>query len=186
VMHFGDTNFVGKKISKFDPVERRYYGGDLQFYQDIPYIGGISLRGEYIQGTQPSTVSNTGSPKSDIANSGKWYVRDFSGYYGMLVQNIDPIRSQLVLKYDLYDPNTGITADRITKANKLDIAELQYATFGAGLVYHWNENVKFMLYYDHPMNETVDAVSLGHDPVYRYYTQDLKDDVLTFRIQYKF
>jgi hypothetical protein len=90
----------------------------------------------------------------------------------MLVQNIDPLKSQLVLKYDVFDPNTGIAGSDISSAT-----EMTYSTVGLGLVYHRDENVKFIAYLDMVKNEKINSTLYG---------SDVKDDVFTFRIQYKF
>lgn len=159
---------------RYDFVERQYLGGDLQLYYDIPVIGGISLRGEYIQGQQPGSSSSSSSPSSDIASTSSINLRNFSGFYGMLVQNVWKY-NQLVLKYDSYDPNTDVKGDDI-KSN----VELAYSTFGIGLIHHWDENVKLIAYYDKVMNETSKGITTT------VYHKDLADDVFTFRIQYKF
>ena len=38
---------------------RAYYGGDVQLYYDVPGFGGLSLRAEYITGSQPGTATGT-------------------------------------------------------------------------------------------------------------------------------
>jgi len=42
------------------------------------------------------------------------------------------------------------------------------------------------LYYDHVKNEEMSGDVLKLNDANRYYTKDLQDDVLTFRVQYKF
>lgn len=176
------TNSTGHRNSN---VERRYFGGDVQVYYDIPVLGGLSLRGEYISGTQPGTKSSSVSQNTATIPSEKLYMRNFSGFYAMWVQNINPINSQFVLKYDVYDPNTEVESKDITASSGLINTELQYKTLGLGLVYHWDENIKFIAYYDHVTNETMDA-TYAHNNTYRWYTKELSDDVFTFRVQYKF
>jgi phosphate-selective porin len=157
--------------------DRNYVGFDLQLYYDLPILGGFSLRGEYITGKQPggpaSSTSPTGLVVTDI------YLRKFSGYYLNYVQNLGD-RNQLVVKYDVYDPNTSVSGDEIgsVSAAKLGPADLKYSTLGFGLVHYWDDNVKFVLYYDLVENETTSKIAL--------YKDDLKDNVLTFRVQYKF
>ena len=160
--------------NKWSDIDRQYLGGDLElFYGNIPAFGGVCLRGEVIQGQQPGTSGSSGSPKSDQAIKSPLYLRNFSGYYGMLVLNVDPIKCQLVGKYDSYDPNTDLSGNSV-KSN----SDLSYSTVGCGLIYHWDENVKLMAYYDNVTNETTTANAL--------FNKDLNDDVFTFRIQYKF
>ena len=154
-------------------INRRYIGTDLQlFYGNIPYLGGVSLRGEIISGEQPGTKSSNVSPKSADPSTQPVYLRNFIGYYGMLVLNIDPLRSQLVGKYDVLDPNTELEGKEITNT-----ADIRYTTIGTGLVFHLNSNVYFMAYYDRIQNELVSV---------RPFTKDVNDNVFTFRIQYKF
>ncbi len=184
--------------NQFKGVLRRYEGADIQIYKDIPVVGGISIRGEVYMGTQPGTISSTASPKSDIAGTGAIYSRNFLGYYGMIVQNIDPINSQLVLKYDVYDPNANFEGSQMdsTYIAKSGIkaattADLAYQTLGVGLVYHWDENVKLMAYYDQPMNEKIAAnaantAKAGVQSALWPYLIDQDLGVFTFRIQYKF
>jgi hypothetical protein len=156
--------------------ERKYGGLDLQLtYGNLPVLGGVALRGEYIQGQQPSVKNSNGSTKSDIISTAPVYLRNVQGFYGMLVLNVDPLRTQLVGKYDMFDPNTDLETDNVTNA-----ADLKYSTIAGGLVFHWNDKVKFTLYYDKVINEETKAPSLA------LYSKDLNDDVITFRIQYKF
>jgi hypothetical protein len=167
------TAFTSTRGHRNEYIDRQYAGGDIQvYYGDVPVLGGVSIRGEAIAGKQPGTKTGTGSPKSDIASSSAEYLRNFIGYYGMLVQNIDPINSQVMLKYDVYDPNSDLAGTDITSTS-----EMAFSTVGLGLIYHWDENIKFVVYYDMVKNETINVAP---------FKEDVKDDVFTFRIQYKF
>ena len=94
-------------------------------------------------------------------------------------------KHQLVVKYDWYDANTEMAGDEIgmaisgtgnyKKSNKTD---LKYSTLGIGYNFLMNENVKFVFYYDMVTNETSTNLS--------GYSKDLKDNVFTLRLQYKF
>jgi len=155
--------------------DRTYIGGDIQFYYDIPFLGGFTLRAEYIQGKNPGT---SGSNAPYKVGQGDIFMRDFYGYYLMYVQNIG-LSNQLIIKYDVLDPNKNVGGDEIgSSANPmLSAADIKYSTLGAGLVHHWDANVKFVLYYDLVNNEKT---------LLNSYKEDLKDNVLTFRVQYKF
>lgn len=157
--------------------ERTYIGGDLQLYYDLPVLGGFSLRGEYISGKQPGTSSGNGSYTA--APSGDVYLRNFTGYYLMYVQNIGDF-NQFLFKYDSYDPNSDVSEDQIGQvtAAKLGAGDIKYTTLGLGWVYHWDSNIKFVFYYDMVSNETSKNLA--------GFTENLKDNVFTFRIQYKF
>lgn len=171
-------NAVAPKVDATNKdVDRTYFGADLQLYYDLPVLGGLTLRGEYISGKQPGTATSNGSftgvPSGDI------YLRNFAGYYLMYVQNIGD-RNQLVVKYDSYDPNTDVSADQIGQVAgaKLGAGDIQYSTLGLGLVHYWDDNVKFTFYYDSVTNETSKNLA--------GFGSDLKDNVFTFRVQYKF
>jgi hypothetical protein len=176
----GDTSFVrsiGKRNVIFD---RNYMGADMQVYYDLPVLGGFSLRGEYISGLQPCTKSSA----RYYAATTPLYEREVSGYYFCYVQNIFN-RNQLVLKYDVFDPNTKIAGADIgaSSGRNLQVADVAYSTLGVGLVHYWDENVKFVAYVDMPSNETVNTNASG---ALAPYKENVKDNVFTARVQYKF
>lgn len=156
--------------------DRSYFGIDAQVYYDIPVFGGLSLRGEFITGKQPGT---SGSSSYHPLGGGDTYMRNFTGFYVWYVQNIGQ-QNQFVFKYDTYDPNTDVTAEEIgsVAASKTTAADLKYSTIGLGWIYHLDENVKFVFYYDMVTNETT--------PHLAAYKEDLKDNVFTLRMQYSF
>ena len=96
------------------------------------------------------------------------------------------IPGQIVLKYDWYDPNTDVKGDEIGKnvtagatgRKTTNAADLRYDTFGFGVAYFLSNNAKILAYYDTVKNETSKNLS--------GYTKDLKDNVFTLRLQYKF
>ncbi|MEW6654296.1 MAG: hypothetical protein AB1394_12640 [Bacteroidota bacterium] len=158
--------------------ERNYLGFDLQLYYAFPLLGNFSLRGEYISGKQPGgSLSSSTSPIS--LQTGDLYLRNFAGYYLNYIQNLGD-KNQLVLKYDVYDPNTDVEGDQIGAfaASKLGSGDIKYSTLGIGFIHYLDDNIKFVLYYDNVSNETTSKIS--------GFNADLKDNVLTFRIQYKF
>lgn len=161
---------------------RTYYGADIQLYYDIPSLGGLSLRGEYITGNQPGTLAsnsfyNPGSAETFV------YLRKFSGWYVAYVQNIG-LSNQFIIKYDVLDPNTEVRGSDIGAAGgNLTAADIQYSTLGIGWVHHWDANVKFVAYYDIVMNEKINSGSAGS---LTRFKDDVKDNVLTLRMQYRF
>jgi hypothetical protein len=162
-----------KKVEKYSTNDRDYVGVDGQFYYgDVPFFGGISLRGEYVKGTQPSVKGSSKSQNDANAVTAPYYIRDVEGYYGMLVLNVDPIKCQFVGKYDVFDPNTKMAENQVTGT-----ADMKVKTFGYGIIYHWSENIKLIAYYENLQNENIAIAP---------YTKDVKDNVLTLRIQYKF
>ncbi len=172
-----DSPSLAKSDLSNSTVERTYIGADLQLYYDFPFLGGFSLRGEFISGKQPGT--NTSPNSYTAAPSGDVYLRNFFGYYINYVQNLGD-QFQFVLKYDVYDPNTDVSGDEIgsVSAAKLSAGDIKYSTLGLGLIYHWDSNVKMTFYYDMVTNETSTKLA--------GFNEDIKDNVFTFRIQYKF
>jgi hypothetical protein len=162
---------------------RTYLGVDAQFYYDVPSIGGLILRGEYVFGTQPGTSSSTSSPAAQPATA--LYKRNFSGYYLSLIQNIGN-DDQVIVKYDVYDPNSDVAAGDFVRASNLTVADIKYSTLGLGLVHYWDANVKFVLYYELVGNEALTAANLATTSSLFPYTDDVRDNVLTFRVQYRF
>ena len=175
--------------------DRNYNGFDLQFYYDVPVIGGASLRGEYLWGKQPGTDKKTSFYNPDAAAStdakssvdGKkatdLYLRNFNGWYINYIQNLG-LKNQFIVKYDVYTPNTDITTNDIgATGSNLTAADIKYSTLGLGWIYHWDTNVKFTLYYDWVTNEKVNSHATGSLAAYK---ENLKDNVLTLRMQYKF
>jgi hypothetical protein len=172
-----DTVNVGKGVGRI------YRGADLQFYYDVPSLGGLILRGEYIYGHQPGTSSSTVSPSSSPTSA--LYKRKFSGWYVNLVQNLGG-NDQIVLKYDVYDPNTNVKASDFSPTSALTVADIKYSTLGFGLVHYWDANIKFLLYYELIKNELLDAAKVPVGSSLSPYTADVRDNVLTLRVVYKF
>jgi hypothetical protein len=120
---------------------------------------------------------------------GAIYARDFSGWYVYLIQNIGN-RNQFVAKYDVYDPNTKVGASDFTTTNTtgaggLSATDITFSTLGLGWIHHWDDNVKFVLYYEFVRNEKLESLAGTASPL-ALYAEDVRDNVLTFRIQYKF
>jgi len=160
-------------------LDRNYMGFDVQISFETPVIGMTTARFEYIGGQQPGTKSSTVSPAAlPLASSGAQadaYIRQFNGLYFYFLQNVGKLPLQLILKYDIYDPNTEVKGDEIT--SNLTQADIKYTTTGLGLAYRYDQNVKFTAYYDMVTNENTQLSG---------YTKDLKDNVFTLRMQYKF
>jgi hypothetical protein len=168
--------------------KREYFGAEAQL--SIDWFPGITtLRGEYIWGMQP------GSPSSNISPSSRalpgltitdTYNRPVSGGYVYFIQNIGQSRHSFVIKYDWFDPNTDLKGDEMKSSitvNEKEIktnlsgADIMYTTWGFGYNLRLTANVKLMAYYDLVKNET--AAIKG-------YGKDLKDNVFTLRLQFKF
>lgn len=178
---------------------RKYYGIDAQFQKDFKW-GIFTLKAEYIQGTHSSQGTTTKAYQSKPTAANPIYIRKFNGAYFELAQNFNRptsenkllnaiyslIPGQIVLKYDWYDPNTEVKGDEIGKnvttgptgRKTTNATDLRYDTFGFGAAYFLSNNAKILAYYDMVTNETSKNLN--------GYTQDLKDNVFTLRLQYKF
>ncbi len=162
----GNYNRVAKRI---------YMGADAQVSFDSK-LGITIIRAEYIQGEQPGTdktsKSPTGPPSADL------YHRNFNGGYFYLIQNIGQSKFQIVAKYDWYDPNVKTSGTEIGKTiTKTKLADIRFDTYGFGITYHMNANLKIVMYYDIVKNEKT---------LIKGYANDIKDNVATVRMQFKF
>jgi hypothetical protein len=89
------------------------------------------------------------------------------------------------VKYDEFDPNSDVKGNDIGTARKnLTATDIKYTTFGIGWIYHWDANVKFTFYYDMVTNETVNLATSSAPLI--PFKEDIKDNVFTVRMQYKF
>lgn len=156
-----------------DYAKRQYYGFDMQLGVNSS-LGGTSLRGEYLWGTQPGVAGGSKSPTGAITSD--IYVRDFNGYYIQLVQDIATSKHSVVLKYDAYDPNT-----EVAKNECQTVGDVAYSSLGFGWLFRANQNLRVMCYYEINSNEKV-----NNDVVDVKYNKNIKDDVFTLRLQYKF
>lgn len=197
VYHVRNKAFVRDSASSniLATFDRKYRGLDAQVYYDLPVLGSMQVRGEYISGDQPGTAGsssfyNPGSVQTVSGTSVKSvpdvqpvYKRKFAGMYVIYVQNAG-LKNQAVIKYDVYDPNTNVKGSDIGVGSKTGVADIKFNTLGLGWIYHWDENVKFTAYYEIVKNENVnDAVTTA---ALVRHKKDVKDNVFTFRVQYKF
>ena len=178
----------GDKIFQVDSAEsnlnksspRHYYGADAQFKLHHGW-GETELRAEYWFGTQPGTSATTSNPGTIPVNNGipvPTYIRHFDGAFLLLLQNIVNNRHQLMVKYDWYDSNIKVKEFEIGKPNtNLTIADIKFSTLGLGYAYHLNPQTKLILYYDIVTNEVTQLPG---------YLEDLKDNILTCRLQFRF
>jgi hypothetical protein len=180
----GDTAFaLDTTGNRYRLHDRRVYGLDAQVSYVIPVIGdllgGTTIRGEYLWGSMPG---GRGSNSPNINNSAIAN-RNFTGWYVLGVQNWGP-RIQTVTKYDVYDPNTDVSGAAIGRpGSNLNAADVKFTTYGQGVIFHWDENVKLTAYYDIVKNESISPASSGGLGLYK---KDLEDNVFTLRAQVKF
>ncbi|MFY7840635.1 MAG: porin [Lacibacter sp.] len=156
---------------------RRYYGADMQLKWKNKK-GFTEIRGEYVQGTQTGTANSSETPAALVAGTDGFHIRKFNGAYIYFLQHLFSDKHQLLVKYDWYDPNTDVKGKQIGAAGaNLSAANIKYNTLGVGYANYLTENVKLILYYTFVKNE---ATSLTG------YTGDIKDNVLTCRLQFRF
>ncbi|MEI6680510.1 MAG: hypothetical protein WCL21_18015 [Mariniphaga sp.] len=168
--------------------KRQYMGVDAQFSLQSA-IGITTVRGEYLWGKQPGSSATNQSTNSGTAPTTDTYNREFAAGYIYLIQNIGDTKNQLVIKYDWYDPNTKVSGNDIVtksstgKTTKLTVNDIKFSTLGLGWNYRFNPQVKFTAFYEIVKNETT---GITGTLATNNYTKDLKDNVLTLRVQYKF
>jgi phosphate-selective porin len=156
--------------------QRLYYGAEAFFSIKSP-LGMTTLRGEYVCGQQPGSTSSSKSPQAPTA--GATYLRQFNAAYLFFIQRIAKSKHELVARYEWHDPNTKVTGRDIgVSGSNLGAADLRYTALGLGYNFYLNEHFKFMAYYNIVRNESAAALP--------GYTGDLKDNVLTLRVQAKF
>ena len=154
--------------------KREYIGFDGQF-SIISALGLSQIRAEYLFGSQPGSSANSKSPNSSTPIVTDTYLRNFSGGYVIFVQDLGQLPLSAVLKYDWYDPNTKVAKDNVG-LNGTNAADLEQYTFGLGMLWRVNNNIRLQAYYELNSNEKTNNL----------IANDLKKDVFTLRLQYKF
>lgn len=163
-------------ITKTSP--RQYYGANAQLKFKSNKGLTTELRGEFIAGKQTGTLNNTETPVALLAGTDGFHIRNFSGAYFYFLQHLFNTKNQLVIKYDWYDPNTKVNGNEIGAAgSNFTAANIKYSTLNIGYVNYLTENVKLVLFYAMVTNEKTQLAN---------YTSDVKDNVLTCRLQFRF
>lgn len=169
VLHSHATN-----VGQF--AKREYYGFDARTSL-VTAWGEMQIRAEYVFGKQPGTALNTKSPNYSALPATDTYIRNFQGGYLFLIQEIGESPFAAVVKYDWYDPNTKVAGDQIglKGTSKTDLAQ---STWGVGALWEIHKAVRLQAYYEFNTNEKTAAIEGKNENV--------KDDVFTLRLQYKF
>jgi phosphate-selective porin len=99
--------------------------------------------------------------------------------YAYFIHRIGKTKHEIVAKYEFYDPNTKVSGNDIVGGGKNSFtgADIKYTQLGLGYNYYYDANVKFMLTYNIITNEKT---------LLSGYTSDIKDNILTVRMQYRF
>lgn len=153
---------------------RIYYGTDMQLKLKHKW-GTTELRGEYWWGTQTGTATDSETP--GLVLTAPYYIRKFNGAFFYFLQNIINKKHQVGVKYDWYDPNTEVKGMEIGAGNNMNQANIRYDTWSVGYNYFMDEHVKLFFWYDFVNNE---KTSLAN------FASNLKSNVLTCRMQYRF
>jgi hypothetical protein len=158
---------------------RQYAGADVQI--KIPNKKGFSeFRAEYIRGLQTGTETTSETPGSyPVVGTGysPLYVRPFDGAYFYYIQHLGSTKSLSILKFDWYDPNRLVKGTDIKAANGYTTADVRYNTLGIGYMRVLNAHTKLTLFYDWIMNEETSLTG---------FTKDVKDNIFTCRVQFRF
>ncbi len=177
--------------------KREYLGFDGQL--DIVTAAGMTkLHAEYLFGQQPGIKASSKSPNAGILadaikkmnpvlSSSDTYIRNFSGGYVMLTQDVGKLPFTAVLKYDWYDPNTRVSGNGVGK-NGTGIADLAQSTVGFGALWRAGKSIRLTAYYEINTYEDSDATQqyTYNSETKEFSVNDLKRNVFTLRLQYKF
>ena len=173
-VHVHDMNLQGG-----DMIQRRVYGFDGQFTGKTA-AGNTALRAEYLFGTQPglinTNVSNCAAGYLNASAPGNVYVRPFSGVYIYFIQDIFTPKHSVVFRFDYYDPNSKLSSD-----NLITDGDVKYTTIGAGYMFNPTSNIRLVVFYEWIANETSYSAT-----IHEKFQKDIKDNILTLRLQYKF
>jgi hypothetical protein len=157
---------------------RHYYGANAQFKYKSKKGLTTELRAEFLAGKQTGTNNNTETPIALLSGNDGFHIRNFNGAYFYLLQQVFSSKHQLLLKYDWYDPNSRVAGKEIgAPGSNFTAANIRYNTLGFGYINYLTENVKIVLYYARVTNERTQLPG---------FTGDVKDDVFTCRLQFRF
>ncbi|MEP7318323.1 MAG: porin [Panacibacter sp.] len=159
---------VGNKLP------RKYYGVDAQLKFLHPKNSSTELRAEYWWGTQTSNAIISETPPALLTEP--YYIRPFTGAFFYLLHNFDK-NNQVGVKYDWYDANTGLKGTEIGTITNTHAADINFNTLGFGYTHYFDDNLKLVAWYEFVKNETTALPG---------YTSNVKDNILTLRMQFRF
>lgn len=164
-----DTTHFGQHLA------RHYRGADVQLKFLEKNNMQTEIRAEYWYGKQPGTA-NTSETPAQLLNE-PYYLRNFNGAYFYALQHIINPKHQLGVKLDWYDANTHVKESEINTDNGFTNADIKYTTLGFGYIHAFNANIKMVAWYDRVWNEKTSLPG---------FESDVKDNVFTMRLQYRF
>lgn len=177
VYEMAGKEFVAVNNAKIGEYSTRcYYGLDGQFLLNSG-AGLTSLRAEMIAGKQPGALGDSKSPNSSTLPTIDTYRRDFLSYNIYLIQDLGETKHSLVAKFDSYDPNTKLSGDEVGLGGS-GKGDVKRYNLGFGYLYRMSSNFRLMAYYDMAYNEKTQNIA--------GYNSNIKDNIFTLRLQYKF
>lgn len=154
---------------------RRYRGFDAQMKIKHAW-GKTELKGEYWWGQQTGSGAESTTP-AEVLNE-PYYIRDFNGAFFYLLQTVINEKHMIGLKYDIYDPNRNISGTEVgAPLSYTGTGDVRYNTFGAGYIFFADDHLKITVWYDVIRNEKTAINGV---------TSDIKDNIFTFRTQFRF
>ncbi|MBP6758084.1 MAG: hypothetical protein KA133_02420 [Flavobacterium sp.] len=150
-----------------DKMKKELFGAEMQLYYD--FLGGLSLKSEYIRGTYSGTTNAAQVNSLFSANK----IRNVEGYYISFVKNVGKVNEASV-RYDVFDPNTKMSGNAVKSSQ-----DLKYNNWTFAWQYFFNDNIKVMACYVLPINEK--TLNAGAD-----YIKDKQDNLFTLRLQARF
>lgn len=155
---------------------RAYFGLDAQVTTSSSY-GSTTLKGEYISGKQPGSEWSSRSPDSSTRPAYDTYIRNFRGWYITFVQDIGKYPVSAVIRYEVYDPNTKVKGNEVGQ-NGTSSTDIKTHRIGIGGIWKMSKALRLQAFYEFVNNEKTDHIE--------EYNSNLKDDIFTLRLQYKF
>jgi hypothetical protein len=150
-----------------DKLKKQLFGAEMQAYYD--FLGGLSLKGEYIRGTFSGSTNTAEANSLFKANK----VRNVEGFYLSLIKNVGK-NNVASMRFDSFDPNAKLSGDAITSKD-----DLKYKNWSFAWEYFFDANVKIMACYVLPTNEK--SQNAGAD-----FKTDARDNTFTLRLQASF
>jgi hypothetical protein len=124
------------------------YGADVQLYFDIPELGGLALKGEFILAKNGNLDQGAVDPATMMPIPKACYDVTAMGGIVTLVQNVGEYLG-VVLRLDTYDPRYSKALDAGCTAQIAASTGDRVTTFGGGLLLYGSANIKGTLIYEH-------------------------------------
>jgi len=129
------------------------------------------------------------------------FIRYFRGGTITFEHEFEKPKLFVTFHYEWYDPNIKVkgteikTVDRNGYSTFLSPADIKYQIFQAGIGYKFTKNIKFSFHYDRVINEKtgIEPVPFNNDLINSSFVypnsgwkEDVKDDIITMRLQIGF